>query len=125
MGVVFRGRGAGLLLVLALVVSGCASARNANNPAQQLQVKVVNNLTPSEDLSIYLQPGLGARRLLGSVGPGQTRTLTTSSTGASGQFVLVARTLSGQSLVSNPIVAGSGQTIVWDLRANVARLDSE
>ena len=108
-------------LLLAAGVGGCASAGTGSGGDTAIVVE--NNLVPSSAMSVYALPDQGGRRLIGSVSPGETRTLRFDVFGVGGQYRFVARTTGGSDLVSNPVTIEAGDTVRWSLASNIATVD--
>lgn len=118
----FGGFAAVLVLVLALpLLGGCATGGGAADGTAGA-VEVVNDLIPPTALTIYLVPESGVRRLLGNVGPSQTRVLEIQNP-IPGQHRLMGRTTGGQEIFSNPIAIGASDTLHWDLSSNIVTGD--
>jgi hypothetical protein len=121
-------RRAGGLLLLGMVVAlgACASGGATSGGGQGgTALEVRNNLIPPTSVSVYADPEIGSRRLVGVVQPGATRVLRFDPTAASGQYNFVAETTSGQELVSNPITFSSGASLRWDLSSNLVTVISQ
>jgi hypothetical protein len=106
-------------LVLALpLLGGCATGGSGAADGTAAAVEVRNDLIPPTALTIYLVPESGARRLLGNVGPSQTRVLPVRDP-LPGQHRLMGRTTGGQEIYSNRIAIGIADTLHWDLSSNI------
>lgn len=111
-----------LVLPLALALGACASAGGGAMGAGAegaVTVEVQNNLIPPTSLSVYAVSDTGTRRLVGVVQPSATRTLTFDPVAVSGQYYFVAEGTSGDEIRSNPITLGRGDTVRWNLSANL------
>jgi hypothetical protein len=104
-------------LMLATTVAACATSTEGAG-MNDVGVEVRNDLVPSAALTIYVVPETGARRLLGSVSPAQTKMLSFRELSV-GQYRLMARTTAGNEIVSNPIVLANAKTLRWDLSSNI------
>lgn len=102
--------------LLAAGAAGCATGSGSGLP--NIGVEVQNDLVPSSALTIYVVPETGSRRLLGSVSPSETKTLSFQELSV-GQYRLMARTTGGREIVSNPIVLADARTIRWSLSSNI------
>lgn len=101
------------------LLAGCASAGNGEGGGATAAVEVRNDLIPPTALTIYVVPETGGvRRLLGNVGPSQTRVLTINDP-VPGQHRLMARTTLGQEIFSNRINIDIADTLRWDLSSNI------
>jgi hypothetical protein len=105
---------AGLVAILPL--GACASA-GGGDPDLEMTISVVNDRIPSSNISIYIVPDRGIRRLLGNVGAGDTATFSFSATGT--QYRLLARTTGGDELLSPLFSAIPPETLRWTLRSNI------
>jgi hypothetical protein len=105
-------------LALAPLLGGCATGSNATEGAATAAVEVRNDLIPPTSLTIYLVPESGVRRLLGNVGPSQTRVLAIRDP-MPGQHRLMGRTTGGNEIYSNRINVGVSDTLRWDLSSNI------
>jgi hypothetical protein len=120
------GRRGAAVFVLALLAlpAGCATGSSAADGSRDAGVEVHNDLIPPAALTIYLVPESGVRRLIGNVGPGQTRTLSIREPMA-GRHRLLARTTGGNDIVSNSITIGAMDTLRWNLSSNIVTTVSE
>lgn len=111
-----------LLPVLLLLGLGACASTGAGGPGGQgsTTLRVDNDLVPSTDLRIYLAAATGGRTMVGSVNPGQNATLRFDPVGGGGTYQFIAEIPLGQSIRSNPITFSPGDTIEWDLSANIA-----
>lgn len=107
----------------ALLLVACASAGGGGGGGPEVAVRVENNLIPSAGLTIYAVPRVGGRRLLGSVSPSSTRTLTFNPVGDTGEYVFVAETTAGAQISSNPVLVSAPATVHWDLSSNIATVE--
>lgn len=108
------------LLLSTALASACATAGQGEASAEGgAMIRVQNNLIPPTSLTVYAVGETGTRRLLGSVSPNSTQTLRFEP-GAGGQYRILARTTSGQEILSNPVSVRSGEGIRWDVQANIA-----
>jgi predicted small secreted protein len=110
-------------VLLSTTVAACASTSEGAG-LNQIGVEVRNDLVPSSALTIYVVPETGARRLLGSVSPSQTKMLSFQEVSV-GQYRLMARTTDGQEIVSNPIVLADASTLRWNLSSNILTILEE
>ena len=110
-------------VLLSVTVAACASTSEGSG-LNQIGVEVRNDLVPSSALTIYVVPETGARRLLGSVSPAQTKMLSFQE-GSVGQYRLMARTTGGREIVSNPIILADVRTLRWTLSSNILQVVEE
>ena len=113
-----------LAFALVLLAGACATTSGRGGEAgssEAVQVEVENTVTPALDLTVYLVSEAGTRRLLGSVPPGRTVTLTFNGFAGSGLYRLLARPTGGREVLSNTFsFTGPGSTIRWNLISNIA-----
>jgi predicted small secreted protein len=110
-------------VLLSTTIAACAST-SAGTGSNQIGVEVRNDLVPSSALTIYVVPETGARRLLGSVSPSETKMLSFQEVSV-GQYRLMARTTGGQEIVSNPIILADARTLRWNLSSNILTVIEE
>ena len=109
-----------MAVVTTASIGGCASGHSHNSgEKQQIIVHLTNDLAPPSDVTVYAV-SQGTRRLLGDVPPNKDRALKVPSEIFPGtSFRIVAERTAGRSIVSQPITASSGGSIVdWDLQSN-------
>ena len=117
-------RRAGFALLVALAIplpQGCA-ALGKSTRGETVNVEVNNNLQIPTAITVYAWSDVGSRQLLGNVSPGSQGTLRFHAAHITGSYRLVARVASqtqGDYLVSNSVALVGGETITWDVRANV------
>jgi hypothetical protein len=75
-------------------------------------------------LTVYAVPTAGPRRLAGTVVAAQSTRLNFNVV-TTGQYRLVAETAGRTQLTSNLVTVGPGDTIWWDLTANIATVGRE
>lgn len=109
-----------ILLVGIVALGACATGGMGGAAEGSTGLEVQNNLIPPTALTIYLVPEIGTRRMIGSVQPGATRVVRFDPISASGQYQFVAETTFGRDIVSNPVTFRSGDSIRWDVSANLA-----
>ena len=109
-----------LIPLAALALDACASGgRTAGEESDATFVVVENNLTIPSSLTIYAQPQVGVRTRVGSVRPNTTTRLRFSPISGQ-QYRFIARTNSGAELASNPVTVIRGQSVQWNVHANIA-----
>lgn len=114
-----RGRTFVAALVLALpLVGGCATGGTGEAGDTMAAVEVRNDLIPPTALTIYLMPESGVRRLIGDIGPSQTKVLPLRDP-MPGQHRLMARTTGGHEIFSNRITVAVSDTLHWDMSSNI------
>lgn len=116
-------------LALLVAAGGCApttaGAGGGAAPGSEIRVEVENNLIPPTSLSIYATTDTGVRRLVGVAQPSRTVMLGFDPAGSSGRFIFEAVTTSGNSIRSTPITLSAGETVRWDLNANLVNVASD
>lgn len=115
-----RCAGAVLMLTFGVLIAACATGGSAAGTEGGTALEVQNNLIPPTALSVYLVPEFGSRRLIGQVQPGRSRVIRFNPLGSGGQFRFAAETTFGREIVSNPVSVELGDSIRWDLSANIA-----
>jgi hypothetical protein len=86
--------------------------------SQQVEIIVENNLVPSTSVTIHSVGTQGARRLVGTVPPGTTRTLRFRAGTLVERYSFVASVGISQNLTSNPLSLSGGDTVRWQLNSN-------
>ena len=114
------GRRSLLAIALGLVLAACAAGGSGPATQGSTALEVQNNLIPPIALSIYAVPEFGSRRLIGQVQPGATRVIRFDPSSGGGQFRFAAEASFGREIVSNPVTLARGDSIRWDLSANIA-----
>ena len=111
--------GHALIVLVMTALAGCASAP-AGGAANEVAVRVNNNLIPPTSLSVYMVPEVGARRLLGTVPPGSNRTLRYNPVGVGGTYRLVGETVGGTDIPSTPFSLTGAGVVNWDVQSRIA-----
>lgn len=122
-------RNATLLALSVSALTACASGGGAATdealPGEGVAVQVENNLIPPTSLTIWLVSTTGARELLGTVSPSETKTLAATEARFGGDYRLVAETTAGRELASREFFVGDDTTgVEWDLNANMISVRS-
>ena len=111
---------------LALSLTGCATAAaGGEGGAEAVTVVVENNLIPPTSLTVYAVEENGGRRLIGTVNPSGTATLSFEPTFAAARYYFAAETTSGADIVSNPLTLANVERVQWDVQANIATVVQE
>lgn len=105
-------------LLLAACATGSEAGGREETAAAEAVIRVENDLLPQQEVTVRLFRPDGAREILGSVGPGQTRSFRIRESSYAGSFALVAENSSGQELVSRPFSVYPNDTVDWELRLN-------
>ncbi|MGH7563126.1 MAG: hypothetical protein ACREK5_01715 [Gemmatimonadota bacterium] len=111
------------LPVACLILIGCATGSRSGGPEEEpaappVAIRVENDLLPRQEVTVRLFRPDGTREILGSVGPGQTRSFRIQESSYAGSFALVAENSSGQELVSRPFSIYPNDIVDWELRLN-------
>ena len=114
-----RFAGHALVALLMTALAGCASTP-AGGAANEIAVRVNNNLIPPTSLSVYMVPDVGARRLLGTVPPSSNRTLRFNPVGVGGTYRLVGETVGGTDIASTPFSLTGAGIVNWDVQSRIA-----
>lgn len=116
-----RARTAALaLLVAAPLLAACAtgggSARRVEGETVSIQIR--NDLRPGAEVTVRISSTNGVRRVLGTVPPQGTRTLTYDEGSLTGQYRLSAQTSDGREVESRPFPLFGNASVVWVLFNN-------
>ena len=115
---------AALMVVLSLSLSACATmGGRRSESANQISVRVQNDLVVPSVLTVFIVDDLGTRRLIGNVPANVSSTLSYEPSLPSGRYHLMARTTSGAEISSQTITATAGETIVWRLSNNLINVE--
>jgi hypothetical protein len=106
-----------LPLVLALLASGCATAKSVATANQQITVTVVNDLAPPREVTVSVT-SRRLNRLLGDVPPQQSRTFTFKGP-VPDDYQLSAKSSLSRALTSQTFnVTSTVSQAVWTLQLN-------
>ncbi|HET6762059.1 MAG TPA: hypothetical protein VFH27_00270 [Longimicrobiaceae bacterium] len=110
---------ASLLLVM-VSLSACATGARASGEANDIAftVRVNNNLTVPDEVSVFIVNELGNSRLLGSVPATRSRTFRYSPSAPGGSYHLRARGTAGGEQQSDLFTVATHETAVWTLDSN-------
>jgi hypothetical protein len=116
--------GLALALLLLVGVSACGmGSSRSEGPTTTLRVE--NELIPSTSLRIYAVSANGGRTLVGSVSPGASTSLRFNTINrAGGEYQFVAEIPLGNPIISNPVSMGPGDTVLWNVRSNLATVQA-
>ncbi len=106
------------VLVLASLSTGCFGLFGSHGTKESATISVVNDMQPSDDMSIEIRRNGGDQKKLGTVPAGVERALTYESSDLQGSYQLVARQSSGAALVSREFTLFAGARVRWDMQAN-------
>lgn len=79
---------------------------------------VENNLNPPQEVTVRMVEPNGSRNILGSLGPGRSRTYELREPSFSGDYALMAELGSGETVVSRSFVLFPEARVHWTLRSN-------
>lgn len=108
------------LLLCAACAAGAGRSRKVQSPEVLFQVH--NDLNPPRALTVRLVSQQGARALLGSLTPGQTKTLRYRDAAYHGQYRLVAEGGARGDITSSTFTLTPGLKVVWMLQGNTIRI---
>lgn len=108
------------LLLLAACAAGAGRNREVASP--EVVFEIHNDLNPPRALTVRLLAQTGPRTLLGSVSPGQTRTLRFRESAYHGQYRLVAEGGPRGEVTSTTFSLAPGERVVWRLQNNTIRI---
>jgi hypothetical protein len=114
-------RPAGISLVTLLLGAACAGrgAFVEEEGAQRgVTLWVRNNLSSPSALRVYVISEGGARDLLGTVSPAETKSLPVRQPPV-GRYRFLARTDGGSEVISNIVTFHENEVLEWDLFSNV------
>ena len=114
------------LLAVGLSLTACATATaGGGGGGGAVAVMVENSLIPPTSLSVYAVEENGGRRLIGTVDPSETTTLSFDPTAVAGRYYFVAETTDGTNITSNPLTLANVERVRWDLQSNIATVVQE
>lgn len=108
------------LLLLAACAAGAGRTRQVAGP--EVIFEVHNDLNPARALTIRLVAQTGARSILGSVSPGQTRNLRFEDSAYHGLYRLVAEGGPWGDISSTSFSLAEGRRVIWMLQHNTIRI---
>lgn len=113
-----------LLAVLLLIVAACAAGtrKSGAGMGDEAFLEVRNDLVPGRSITVRAVSSSGARVLIGTLSPNQTRVLRFQQPNFAGSYRFVAELDGSGQIGSNPIALTPGDRIVWMLRNNLLRI---
>jgi hypothetical protein len=111
------------LAVLALPLLGACALLGRGSPGETVTLEINNNLAVPMPITVYAYSDVGARQLVGSVPPDREAVLRFHAPHITGDYRFVAQVQRNAQLVSNPINLNGGETVSWELRNNIIRLE--
>lgn len=109
------------ILALAVLSTGCLgifSGGGGGGEKSEVSFVVYNDLQPAAKVTVRLRTGERDVADLGSVPPGEERTLTWSADGFPDRYRLVAEQPSGAASISREFTLFDGAQARWQLRSN-------
>lgn len=115
-------------VLAALMLAACAGNPNPDGPGgdnegETLRVVVENDGTIPTQVRIYLMQQGGAEQMVGTMSTLGTETLTTRAAQIGGTYQLRAEGGTGYQLVSPRVQLRGNETIAWDMRRNIVRIN--
>lgn len=105
-----------------LLTAACAAGVRAGEfSGEEALVVVENNLLPQRSVTVRAHSSTGARKLLGVISPGQTKTLRYREQAFNGSYFFVAEVDGGGTITSTGRTLDAGTRLVWALRNNSLR----
>jgi hypothetical protein len=111
-----------VLAVVLVALSACASSRGTQAEENPVHVRVQNTVMPPTALTISILPVTGSRRTIGFVAPSETKVLDFGASVPVGPHRLLAEATDGSALASRQFTVDEGDTIEWNVRANMIRV---
>ena len=113
------------LLALALPALGGCSLFGKSSTGETVTLEINNNLAVPMPVSIYVYSDVGARQLIGAIPPDREAVLRFHAAHITGSYRFVAQVQRNAQLVSTPISLNGGETVSWELRNNIIRLEQQ
>ena len=111
--------------VLLVSLAACASrAPQAVGVTDRGAVTVRNTLQPPSSITVSVVAEDGSRRTIGSVGTGQTQTLTFPANEVAARYRLIAEVPGGQEITSQPFTPVQGGSVTRDLTMNTVTVST-
>lgn len=107
-----------ITLVLTILTAGCFGLFGSGGPEETATITVLNDLAPSEAMTIELRKVGEDASTLGTVGGGAERTLVYRSSDLQGTHQLLARQPSGAAVVSREFTLFANAQVRWEMRTN-------
>lgn len=124
MGFTKRARPFVLAPVALLLLAACAAGAARGGPvrAREVVFEIHNDFNPPRALTVRLVAQTGTRTILGSVSPGQTRSLRFEDSAYHGLYRLVAEGGPRGEVTSTTFSLSPGTRIVWSVQNNTIRI---
>jgi hypothetical protein len=113
------------LLALALPALGGCSLLGHSSPGETVTLEINNNLAVPMPVSIYAYSDVGSRQLIGAIEPDREAVLRFHAPHITGSYRFVAQVQRNAQLVSTYITLNGGETVSWELRNNILRLEQQ
>lgn len=107
-----------ITLVLTILTTGCFGLFGSGGPEESTTITVLNDLDPSEAMTIELRKAGDDASTLGTVDGGAERALVYRSTDLQGAYQLLARQRSGAAIVSREFTLFANAHVRWQMRTN-------
>ena len=119
-----RGKRSPMKRTLAALAVVLASACASSQPGAEsvVTIAVENNTIPPGPVTVYLVPGGGIERILGTAPSSRITTLQYRGLAPVGEHRLVARAISGRTIASNTFLMDGVQAIEWSLASNFVQI---
>jgi hypothetical protein len=113
------------LLALALPALGGCSLFGRSTLGETVTLEVNNNLALPMPVSIYVYSDVGSRQLIGAIEPDREAVLHFHAAHITGSYRFMAQVQRNAQLFSTPISLNGGETVSWELRNNIIRLEQQ
>ena len=108
------------LVVAPLLLAACAAPRAASRTVtgRTASFLIQNDLRPGSAVTVRIASTAGLRRVLGSVAPQSSRTVTLDESSFAGQYRLIAETSDGEEIESRQFTLFANARVSWALFNN-------
>lgn len=112
----------GVLAVL--VTAACHHTPRAGDVIMSptVEIQVTNNLSPPDQVTVYIVDENRGRQMLGTVSPGRVAKFSFQPNSATNRFQLVAQPSNGRSVLSSPFTLTDARIIAWDMRSSLIQV---
>ena len=112
---------AATITVLALAACSKKQPVGEVNLSPKVEVTVVNNFIPVDQVTVFMVNANGGQMILGTVSPSRTQRFSYQPTTATDKFTLVAQSTNGRKLSSQLFTLVNLVSLTWDLRSNMVQ----